>query len=136
MINKNAIRVIQPYYVHGSWVFDDDAVGLVREPFVAGADTIIEGLLREKAIPNPEKGFTLLFSDSWFPDTFEFHRLREEGGGNWYRSPVTGAEGWLCPALFCYFDQAPEKLFVQVKPGAGAGQKPGVHDDGIPNLSP
>jgi len=24
-------------------------------------------------------------------------------------------EGWLCPALLRYFQQAPEKLYVQVK---------------------
>jgi len=24
-------------------------------------------------------------------------------------------EGWLCPALFRYFDQAPKQLYAQVK---------------------
>ena len=28
-------------------------------------------------------------------------------------------EGWLCPALFKYFDQAPERIYAQVKPRSG-----------------
>jgi hypothetical protein len=27
-------------------------------------------------------------------------------------------EGWLCPALFKYFEQTPQKLFIQVKAAA------------------
>jgi hypothetical protein len=38
----NAINVIAPYKYNGSWVFDDPGVGLRREPFVSGADTMIE----------------------------------------------------------------------------------------------
>jgi hypothetical protein len=34
----NSIHVIHPYKHAGVWAFDDPAVGLVREPFVAGAD--------------------------------------------------------------------------------------------------
>ena len=37
----NAINVISPYKYHGMWVFDDSRVGLMQEPFVAGADTMI-----------------------------------------------------------------------------------------------
>jgi hypothetical protein len=38
----NAINVIAPYKHHGMWVFNDSRVGLVQEPFVAGADTVID----------------------------------------------------------------------------------------------
>ena len=38
----NAINVISPYKYLGMWVFDDERVGLVQEPFVAGADTMID----------------------------------------------------------------------------------------------
>ena len=38
--------------------------------------------------------------------------------GNWYYSPELDMEGWLCPALLKYFDEAPRELFVQVKPKA------------------
>nr|WP_323697113.1 DUF6717 family protein [Thiorhodovibrio litoralis] len=40
---------------------------------------------------------------------------RKEYDGNWYRSDTLDMEGWLCPALFKYFDKAPKRIFVQVK---------------------
>jgi hypothetical protein len=44
----NAINVITPYKHHGMWVFDDPRVGLVQEPFVAGADTMIDRVARQR----------------------------------------------------------------------------------------
>jgi hypothetical protein len=111
---QNSIFAIRPYKHFGTWVFDDEKVGLVREPFVAGADEIIE--IIAAAIPDAEKGFTLLFSASPFPGyhvTFEWRR--EELGGNWYYAAELKREGWLCPALLKYFDQAPPVLYAQFK---------------------
>jgi hypothetical protein len=34
--------------------------------------------------------------------------------GHWYREESGGAEGWLCPALFCYFQTPPPRIFVRV----------------------
>lgn len=45
----NALVAIYPYKYEGLWVFDDQKVGLVQEPFVSGADEIIERMTR--AIP-------------------------------------------------------------------------------------
>ena len=61
----NAINLIVPYRYQGMWVFDDARVGLDKEPFVSGADTMIDVLVRE--IPNAQKGFRLLFSATPFP---------------------------------------------------------------------
>jgi hypothetical protein len=114
----NSLFAIHPYKERGIWIFDDPAVGLVREPFVAGADVLIDRMVQD--IPNAEAGVTLVFSGSPFPGyQHEFQRRREEYGGNWYFSDEFQMEGWLCPALFKYFDSAPEKLFVQVKAKVG-----------------
>lgn len=114
----NSILVIHPYKHHGMWVFDDPSVGLVKEPFVAGADTIIDRMV--EAIPNAAAGVTIVFSSQPFPGyQHEFDWRREEHGGNWYFSPEYGMEGWLCPALFKYFERAPERIFAQVKGGSG-----------------
>ena len=95
-------------------MFDDDKVGLQREPFVSGADTIIETLVQ--GIPDADSGFTLLFSASPFPGyQAAFEWRREEMGGNWYFSPDLNAAGWLCPALLKYFDEAPEKIYAQFR---------------------
>lgn len=106
----NAIRVLAPYKYEGMWVFDDPAVGLVREPFVAGIDTMIDRLV--VSIPDAAAGFRLIFSPTPFPGyTVKLEWRREEFGGNWYYSPQFEMEGWLCPALFKYFNLAPPELY-------------------------
>jgi len=47
------------------WVFDDPRVGLVQEPFVAGADTMIDRVVAD--IPDAKNGFTLVCSITPFP---------------------------------------------------------------------
>jgi hypothetical protein len=106
----NAISVICPYKHEGLWVFDDPNVGLHHEPFVAGIDTMIDRLIEN--IPNAQQGFRLLFSPMPFPGyTVKLEWRRSEYGGNWYWSPDYQMEGWLCPALFKYFTEAPRELF-------------------------
>jgi hypothetical protein len=111
----NTINVIAPYRYLGMWVFDDPRVGLFQEPFVSGADTMIDRVVA--GIPDAERGFVMLFSASPFPGhQFRLDWRRSENGGNWYYAEQLGMEGWLCPALFRYFAEAPPQLFVQVKP--------------------
>ena len=38
-------------------------------------------------------------------------------GGNVYHWEEKNMEGWLCPALFAFFLEAPKELYVQVKAG-------------------
>jgi hypothetical protein len=110
----NAINVIAPYKYHGMWVFDDPRVGLVREPFVAGADTMIDRVVEN--IPEAEKGFLMVFSATAFPGhQFKLEWRRGDSSGNWYYSQELDMEGWLCPALFKYFQNAPKEIYVQVK---------------------
>ena len=108
----NALIAIYPYKHEGLWVFDDDSVGLVREPFVSGADLMIDRLTEN--IPDAEKGFRLLFSESPFPGgVVELEWAREEFDGNWYRSRDLDMEGWLCPALLKYFEAPPRRIFAK-----------------------
>ncbi len=117
MALNNAILVIQPYKWNGLWVFDDPRVGLDKEPFVSGMPEIIDAAVKD--IPNAENGFVLIFSANPFPGAeVELEWDRESLGGNWYRWTKTGQEGWLCPALFHYFDKAPARLYAQAKPKA------------------
>ena len=111
----NAINIIVPYRYEGMWVFDDPRVGLDKEPFVSGADDMIDALVAE--IPNADKGFRMLFSATPFPgNTVKLEWRREECGGNWYFSPEFEMEGWLCPALFKYFEQAPKEIYIKAEP--------------------
>lgn len=112
---SNSIFVIKPYNWEGMWVFDDPNVGLVKEPFVSGADTMID--VATVHIPNAKQGFIMVFSAGYFPDgKIVLDWTREEGGGNVYRWAEKNMEGWLCPALFKYFDEAPKKLYIQIRP--------------------
>ncbi|KAF0245431.1 MAG: hypothetical protein FD180_1654 [Planctomycetota bacterium] len=114
----NFLRVINPYKTDGTWVFDDPVASLVQEPFVSGIPEMIERLTA--GIPGAEKGFRMLFAPGPFPGAMaELSWVREDMGGNWYRWTQASMEGWLCPALFKYFDKAPEKLFVRVESRAG-----------------
>ena len=121
----NTINVIAPYKHLDMWVFDDPRVGLSQEPFVSGADAMIDRVVAD--IPWAERGFTLVFAATPFPGhQYRLDWLRADGDGNWYRSADLDMEGWLCPALFRYFDEAPKHLYAQVKPlprrgGAGCG---------------
>jgi hypothetical protein len=63
-------------------------------------------------------GFTLIFSSSPFPGhQYRLDWMRaDEDGRNRYRSADLDMEGWLCPALFRYFHEAPKHLYAKVKP--------------------
>ncbi len=110
----NSIFLLAPYRYEGKWVFDDPHVGLHREPFVFGADTMLDQITSD--IPDAQNGFRLLFSAGPFPGYMAriTHR-REEYGGNWYFWPEMDVEGWLCPALFKYFETAPQSIYVRVE---------------------
>ena len=99
-------------------MFDDVRVGLHREPFVSGADVMMDRLVAK--VPEAGKGFRLLFSAKPFPGWMaRLEWRRSEFGGNWYYSPEFDLEGWLCPALFKYFAEAPAEIFVKAEAKGG-----------------
>lgn len=111
----NSLMVIAPYQDKGMWVFDDPAVGLNKEPFIAGIDTMIDKMTAD--IPRAREGFRAIFSASAFPGyTEKLEWRREESGGNWYYSDHFRMEGWLCPALFKYFSVAPKAIYLKAEP--------------------
>lgn len=110
----NVINVIAPYRYLDMWVFDDPRVNLQAEPFVGGADTMIDRVTAH--IPNAAEGFIMVFSQTPFPDhQFRLEWRRGERGGNIYYAKDLDAEGWLCPALMRYFDTVPQEIYVQIK---------------------
>ena len=108
-VPSNSIRAIKLYWHNGTWVFDDERVNLVKEPFVSGIPEMINSIVED--ITNAKEGFRLLFSARPFPDyDLKLTWVREESGGNWYYSDKLNKEGWLCPALFHYYKEAPKEL--------------------------
>ncbi len=110
----NSLLVIFPYQCEEVWVFDDASTGLVREPFVCGVPEMIDHLVQD--IPNAKQGFKLIFAGQPFPGFQEkLTWLRQEYEGNWYQIEGLNLEGWLCPALFKYFAEAPPEIYVKVE---------------------
>lgn len=112
--SSNAILVVAPYQHAGTWVFDDAARGIFKEPFVSGIPEMIDQLVQP--IPEAGQGFRLLFSAREFPGyTHTLEWRREEAGGNWYHCPELDREGWLCSVLFAYFNEAPRTLYIKAE---------------------
>jgi hypothetical protein len=111
----NSLHTIYPYKFHGQWVFDDADKGLAREPFVMGADTIIDRLTSK--IEKAGDGFILIFSAHAFPGSTALLQLctMKAETGHWYMDMSSGIVGWLCPALLKYFHEAPEYIWVTVR---------------------
>lgn len=108
------IMALRPYKFHSQWVFDDEATGLFREAFVAGIDVMLDRLTAH--IPDAGKGVILLFSGEDFVGRqIRLDWLNGDRSGNWYRCEEYEMEGWLCPALFKYFEIAPVNIYAQVK---------------------
>lgn len=124
---------IYPYLLGDTcWVFDDERTGLKEEAFVFGMTEMISRFVEAKSISNAEKGFALTFGMEPFDHDAELAWLSPAevamefdcsptqlpANGNWYRGLIAGEEmvGWLCPALFCYFDHAPAKIYVKADP--------------------
>ena len=122
---------LYPYLLEGTcWVFDDQRAGLKEEAFVLGMTEIISKVVEAKSILNGDKGFTLTFAAEPFDHDVELTWMSPAeisaagkvagipGIGNWYRGTICGEEmiGWLCPALFLYFAQAPKKLYAKAEP--------------------
>ena len=112
---------IYPYLLQENcWVFDDEQNQLKQEAFVMGASEMITALLATKNIPNAAEGFQMTFSDEPFDGHDVQLELLGQGDsgpitGNWYKGEIAGEimEGWLCPALLCFFDSAPQRLYVR-----------------------
>jgi len=112
---QNAVFSIRPYRYQNMWVFDDERVALVKEPFVMGIPAIIDRAVAH--LPNAAEGFTVLFNSTGLPEAdIVLRKLHEDAGGNWYESEATGMKGWLCPALYKYYSVAPDRLFVKIQP--------------------
>ena len=103
----NALQVIKPYWVEGTWVFDDPEKELVREPFVSSPERI-DALVED--IPGVRDGFRLTFSAESFPGCQrELSYVREAFGRHGYRAEDLPMEA----ALYKYFEGAPEMLYMR-----------------------
>lgn len=121
---KNNILTIRPYKLGSIWVFDFEPFNLIAEAFVGDINVMINAMLERAGLPASEQ-FTAMFSKDPFPGyQMSLRWLREEHGGNWYadvsgRLDSTSAkgatQGWLCPVLCMFFENAPKEIYVRAE---------------------
>ena len=112
----NQIMVIRPYLYENTWVFDDPDVGLQKEALIAGIPEIIMAAAQDAKIENPQAGISVKFSADPFPGyTVKLDKCGAEYNGTWYEWKDKNLKGWLCPALFRYFDTAPDSIYCSLE---------------------
>jgi len=118
----NNVNYISSYIYEGAWVFDDESRELDKEPFVAGADLLIDAMSgRDKyeyidscsfyfsETPLPEYDVVLSkesedgYDGTYYLVTFPEKNVKNEG-------PI-----WLCPALLKFFDKSPKLIYIKIK---------------------
>jgi len=122
VVDANAIHVIHPYKIAGMWVFDDRDKDIVKEPFVSGADEILD------FVSGYSIKCTILFSNKPFPgNKYRLNKTYDEGQGAWYMLNELAANddcvditnikhGWLCAVVKYYFQgDIPKEIYLQVK---------------------
>ncbi len=111
-MNKNSIMTIHAYKYFGQWVFDDDKVGLDKEAFVGGADTLLD------KFDNGSGKLTIVFSAIAFPGHEISLKLIEtiDNGesGSTYFCPELTHTAWFCPALLKYMSPPPKFIFAKL----------------------
>jgi len=110
---NNSIFSIDVYKENNMWVFDDSRVGLIKEPFVGGADTFIDLFAKER------KEITVIFSEISFPDHTVsvdlVKRSKNNSEGTDYICKDLNHKLWLCPALNLYYPKSPKKIYINFK---------------------
>lgn len=111
---------LYPYQIGSCWVFDDIRTQLKEEAFVLGMSEIISQVVNHHNVPNASLGFKMIFSDEPF-DGYHAKITKIDGGneenGNWYYGNICGSDmkGWLCPALYLYFAEAPKEIYMKAE---------------------
>lgn len=102
----------------GLWAFDDKKHNLVKEPFLQDMTNIISDAVVSYLQKDVDK-FRIMFSAKEFPGSHsKLTFKKEEDGGAWYEYQKYDGElmeGWLCPALYSYFDKTPETIHFRVE---------------------
>lgn len=121
MINTGKPITIHPYYTpKDGWVFDDPRTGLVKEGLVQGIDTMLDTMATMRELDR-RKGFDITFSSTKIPKydirLTKMHEIEGNGklNGTMYYCQEFETEGWLCPALYLYFAEAPADIYIKVQ---------------------
>lgn len=122
---KNAVKFIQLYKKGTTWGFDEPLLGLVFEPFVAGASEVIQDMIDNLEHLTNKDTPSICFAEDMPDYDFKVY-LKEDFGTNasytYYRNNEPNeAENafkmdlWLCPCLSMYFNPSPKTICVKFR---------------------
>ena len=115
MASGNSIHRVLVQAVDGLWVYDDASFGVREQPFVFGADLILEKMAAQ--VEGIGDRLNLVFSSIPFPGSeFCLGFVREETEGFVYRWEEKNLQGWLSPSLRNYFPEPSPKIYLQLLP--------------------
>ena len=123
---NNSIYTLDAYRENGMWVLDDDAVNLVKEPFVAGADVVFDHMSGRHLDGTRDK-VSVAFSTTPIPDHDVAATITgaDRHDGHYYKitkfvgdDDMVGFPFWLCPALLLYYSDAPENIYIKITDNA------------------
>ncbi len=111
----NSIHRVLVRAVDGLWVYDDASFGVKEQPFVFGADLILEKMVAQ--VEGEGDQLNLVFSSVPFPGSeFCLGFVREETEGFVYRWEEKNLQSWLSPSLRNYFPEPAPKIYLQLLP--------------------
>lgn len=124
----NSLFTINAYRKHHMWMFDDESRDIKEEPFVFGADLMLDyasgSVKPDGSLDESKDECTIVFSATPMPKNDIHIRLYEPDGmdGHFYEvvkfdqwQEGEGFQFWLCPALLAFFDKAPENIYVKIQ---------------------
>lgn len=94
-----------------NWVFDDPKVGLDKEAFVAGADSLLD------IISQGKDQVLVNFSSKEFPGyklKLDYVSGNKTEGAHYYCKELNQPL-WLCPAHGLYFSKSPKNIYLDYK---------------------
>lgn len=130
---KIGVNTIRPFKENGRWLFTHNGQKLdlapagvmdtVLSPLVIGVDRLIAVGCGMKGIENPEAGFTLMFSQEYFPNADVKFNLREQKFNGWIydveelnlKGLMPGQGAWVCPYLVMYYPEPPKTLYLKIE---------------------
>lgn len=111
---NNALNVIYPYRTkYGTWVYDDEDLGIYSEAFVMGSSEVIDHLVGKDT-----DQFRAIISQNYLPDyTAKLVNIDspEEKSRGWYMLDGTDMQHWLCGRVLDYFQDYPETIYVKIE---------------------
>lgn len=131
-LEKINVKSIRPYKHNGRWVFDHEdktwdmaPAGLTEatlSPIIVGVDRLIALSAQAQGITEPENGFNLLFSETYFPRCDVKITFVEDKFDGWLyqMTSVNTAVAneqfvWICPYLKLYFEKIPKELYLRME---------------------